>query len=76
MGTLTIYQAPGDGSGGRGDNLYAALSYLLISNPFSVFPTIVIRLIRYSRNTRTAMGAVATGGLRKTIVLILVPSCR
>ena len=57
--------------------LWPVLAYLSISVSLNVLLTfmIVIRLVLYIRNTRTALGITGAGGLCKAVVTMLVESC-
>ena len=53
------------------------LPYLSISVSLNILLTlmIIIRLILYTRNIRTAMGITGIGGLSKAIITMLIESC-
>ena len=74
MGILTLYQAsiPVVIS-----DVWFGYPYFSISIFLNVLLTfmIIIRLIVYTRNARTALGITGIGGLSKIIVIMLIESC-
>ena len=59
------------------DKFWSSLPYFSISLSLDILLTlmIVVRLIVYTRNTRTALGMSGIGGLCKAIVVMFVESC-
>jgi len=74
--TLLVYQALGLGTFWAPFSVGLLVPYLAISVSLNVLLTlmIVVRLILYSRNIRSAMGFGGVGGLYKTIITILIES--
>ena len=76
MGITFTYQT----SQSRGSfwyNVNFGIPYFSISMALNVLLTllIIIRLVLYTRNTRTALGLTGVGGLCIAIVTMLVESC-
>ena len=71
MGAMMVYQ-----SAQLTSSYWSAIPYFSISISLDLILTlmIVIRLVVYARNTRTAMGITGVGGLCKAIVTMLIES--